>query len=139
MTSLMEERLQQAIARKRTQLAEVEETAKNLKRDLNELTFIMGGTEKGGEEVVRRAQAKANRNGWSPWSEPEDRLILDYFKSKDTPTSAPIATKDLVRKIHNRTEGAIRLRINRLMLDGVLKKASKKGSGSTTAMLMEAA
>jgi type II secretory pathway component PulJ len=142
--SLMEERLHQAITRKRTQLAEAEEAVKNLRRDLSELTFIMGGTEKGGEDTVHRVQAKANKSkskhGMSlvPWSEKENKIIIDFFKSKDGPVSAPLATKELLHKLHNRTEGSIRQRINRLSADGNLKRVVSKGS-STAAMMLEAA
>lgn len=153
------------LAQKRSELNTLVEHSNLLKRYIQELEFVAAGGEKGSKDIIenlRRAGLDGAAPGYSkngkkmgrpatkkphsapiqlmePWTEEEDQIIVDAFKSKNEPYSAAAASHDIETKIH-RTNGAIRQRIYRLATKGgPLRRNTKRGTGTGKPVMLEVA
>lgn len=143
--NLMEERLKQILARKmqllsaaEERLAEAQEEVKSFRREIQELHFVFGGTDEGGNESVARAEKPAPINGRKKkprvanlaldWKPDDDRKIVAAFKAKGA-AAGPDVARDLMPQFPKRSHGAIMQRIYRLVSRGELRRRPGFGRG----------
>lgn len=87
------------------------------------------------------ATARSSNASNPAWTDKDDSVIVQGLKAKGEPVDAPEFARSLVKRLHHRSEGAIRQRINRLAKDGVLKQAMNGNGvhGGVPHMMVEAA
>lgn len=138
---LMLERVEQKIRQKQTEVIQLEEALKMKKREVAELIFIRGGSDKGAEEQVNsllnRAQktkktGKSRRGGSIvKWKGDEDQVILGFIDKAGTLTVGDAARQALAKLGSGRTDGAVRQRIMKLARLGYLRTKTS-GHGTMT-------
>lgn len=136
-------RLDEVLSRLHGELEKIEERRTFLKQTIGTFEYVkFGGNSGGGMSAEGREKiSKAQKKRWAKesrqpnWSSAEDKVIIKMIKSKG-PVEATDVSRLLLKKLTNRTVGAVRQRINRLAIKGLVKQ-SKAGKG--VKMTVEAA